>query len=227
MKENWKPATAAIYRQAESPIPPRMSPSHHGVSAVRTFGSPFADSRTQAGSSPGFSKVRLLAPLPAADAVNIYIEQAPSSGPDVRGTIAVVAMRDDIDANAPEIHGRHSWPAPHGLSRRVLSLACTYVEDNLGENFTLNDLAKAVGVSRFHFSRLFRVSTDASPMGYLLYRRIERAKNMLLRGDRKICEIAMALGFFDQSHFSRTFRRMTGVSPGEYIRLCDIAEVAG
>ena len=56
--------------------------------------------------------------------------------------------------------------------------------------------------------------------------RIKRAKEMLLQGDRMICEIAMALGFFDQSHFSRTFRRITGVSPREYVRLCEVAEVA-
>jgi AraC family transcriptional regulator len=232
MKANWKPAIAENYRQAESPIPPNMSPSPHGISPVRTFGSPFADSRGQAGSSPGIRKVHLLtarellAPPPAADAVSNFVEEAPSPGPDVRATIAVVAKRDGTDANAPVTHGHRTWTTRRGLSRRVLALACSYMEDNLGENFTLDELARAVGISRFHFSRLFRVSTGASPMGYLLYRRIERAKNMLLRGDRKICEIAMALGFFDQSHFSRTFRRMTGVSPGEYIRMCDVAEVA-
>ena len=129
-------------------------------------------------------------------------------------------------ADTPEAHGHHEWAARRGLSRRVLSLACSFMEENLGENFTLDELAKAVGVSRFHFSRLFRVSTGQSPMGYLLCLRIERAREMLLQGDRKICEIAMALGFFDQSHFSRAFRRMTGVSPGEYVRMCDVAEVA-
>lgn len=128
--------------------------------------------------------------------------------------------------DTPEGHGHFAWTARRGLSRRTLALARSYMEDNLGENFTLDDLGRAVGVSRFHFSRLFRVSTGQSPMGYSLRLRIERAKEMLLQGDRKICEIAMELGFFDQSHFSRTFRRMTGVSPGEYVRMCAVAEVA-
>jgi len=128
--------------------------------------------------------------------------------------------------NTAEGHSHFAWTARRGLSRRTLALACSYMEDNLGENFTLDDLGRAVGVSRFHFSRLFRVSTGQSPMGYSLRLRIERAKEMLLQGDRKICEIAMELGFFDQSHFSRTFRRMTGVSPGEYVRMCEVAEVA-
>jgi len=232
MKANWKPAITENYRQVEIPIPPNMSPSHHGTSAVRTFGSPVADSHGQAGSSPGIRKAHLLtarellAPSPAADTMSMYFEKASSPGPYVRATIAVVARRDGTDANAPETHGHRTWTTRRGLSRRVLALACHYMEDNLGENFTLDELARAAGVSRFHFSRLFRVSTGASPMGYLLYLRVDRAKNMLLRGDRKICEIAMALGFFDQSHFSRTFRRMTGVSPREYVRLRDVAEVA-
>jgi AraC family transcriptional regulator len=110
-------------------------------------------------------------------------------------------------------HGHRARAAPRGLCRRALIRACTYMENNIGENFTLNDLANAAGVSRFHFARLFRVSTSESPMRYLLRLRIERAIEMLERSDQKICEVAAILGFSDQSHFSRTFRRITGVSP--------------
>ena len=113
-----------------------------------------------------------------------------------------------------------------GLRRRPLRLAIAYMEEHIGENFTLEELARTVGVSRFHFARLFRMSTGKSPMVYALHLRIEHAKSMLLRGDRRACEIAMTLGFFDQSHFSRTFRRMTGVSPGEYVRLGDATGIA-
>lgn len=136
------------------------------------------------------------------------------------------SARAGFVSDTPEGHDHFAWTVRRGLSRRTLALARSYMEDNLGENFTLDDLGRAVGVSRFHFSRLFRVSTGQSPMGYSLRLRIERAKEMLLQGDRKICEIAIELGFFDQSHFSRTFRRMTGVSPKEYVRMCDVAEVA-
>lgn len=108
--------------------------------------------------------------------------------------------------------------APRGLSRRALTRACSYIAENLGERFTLDDLARQAGVSRFHFARLFRVSTGDSPMAYLLKSRIERAKQMLLQDDRPVCEIAAALGFCDQSHLTRTFRRMTGVTPREFAR---------
>ena len=106
-----------------------------------------------------------------------------------------------------------------GLSRRAFNRACSYIAENLGERFTLDDLAREAGVSRFHFARLFRVSTGESPMAYLLKSRIERAKQMLLQSDRPVCEIAAALGFCDQSHLTRTFRRMTGLTPREFSRL--------
>lgn len=107
---------------------------------------------------------------------------------------------------------------PRGLSRRALTRACSYIAENLGERFTLDDLARQAGVSRFHFARLFRVSTGDSPMAYLLKSRIERAKQMLLQDERPVCEIAAALGFCDQSHLTRTFRRLTGVTPREFAR---------
>lgn len=105
-----------------------------------------------------------------------------------------------------------------GLSRRALTRACSFIAENLGERFTLDDLARQAGVSRFHFARLFRVSTGDSPMAYLLKSRIERAKQMLLQDDRPVCEIAAVLGFCDQSHLTRTFRRLTGLTPREFAR---------
>lgn len=105
-----------------------------------------------------------------------------------------------------------------GLNRRALDRAFAFIEHNITESFSLDDLAGAAGVSRFHFSRMFRLSTGESPMAFALKLRIERAKEMLARGDRSVCDVAMDLSFFDQSHFSRTFRRLTGVSPSRFTR---------
>lgn len=111
-----------------------------------------------------------------------------------------------------------STVVPRGLSRRALTQALDFMERNVGEDVCLNDVARAACVSRWHFARLFRISTGNSPMGYLLRLRIERAKTFLAAGDQTVCTIALKLGFFDQSHFSRTFRRITGVSPSEFAR---------
>lgn len=110
-------------------------------------------------------------------------------------------------------------PAPNGLGERALQRTHAYINKHLCENFTLSDLANAACISRFHFARLFRASTGSSPMEYVLKLRMEAAKEMLARGDQKIATTAAALGFFDQSHFTRTFRRMTGVSPRAFSQL--------
>jgi AraC family transcriptional regulator len=131
-----------------------------------------------------------------------------STPPQSRPWIEITALPDFTRLERPR----------RGLSRRALNRACSFIAENLGERFTLNDLARQAGVSRFHFARLFRVSTGDSPMAYLLKSRIERAKQMLLQDDRPVCEIAAVLGFCDQSHLTRTFRRLTGLTPREFAR---------
>lgn len=117
-----------------------------------------------------------------------------------------------------------AWASRIGLNRRMLALALAYMESHVTEPSTLDDLAKAVGMSRSHFCRMFRLSTGNSPMGHWTRLRVELAKSMLLQGDRSACEIAQELGFFDQSHFSRTFRRIAGMSPRQFARIADFAE---
>jgi AraC family transcriptional regulator len=91
-----------------------------------------------------------------------------------------------------------------------------YIESHVGEPVRLGDLARVAGVSRFHFARQFRRRTSESPIAYLLRTRIERAKTLLFRDHVKVCELAAVLGFCDQSHFTRTFRRIVGVSPSAF-----------
>ena len=113
--------------------------------------------------------------------------------------------------------------ARSGLSRRALRRALDFIDAHLCERFTLEELAKAAGVSRYHFARQFRISTGRSPMMYQRHVRLERGKQMLARGDRSICDIAATLGFCDQSHFTRSFRRMMGLAPRDYAHRCDDA----
>jgi transcriptional regulator GlxA family with amidase domain len=102
----------------------------------------------------------------------------------------------------------------------VLQRALTYMEANLGERFSLETLAEAAGMSRFHFARVFRIATGCSPMEFLMRQRVARGKEILLQGEMSICDVAALLGFCDQSHFTRTFRRVAGMSPREYLRKC-------
>lgn len=112
----------------------------------------------------------------------------------------------------------HASPRVHGLSPRALQRALAFMEANLGKRLTLAEIAASAAVSRFHFARLFRVTTGHSPMEFLMRARIARSQSLLERGDTSICAVAAALGFCDQSHFTRTFRRLIGVPPREYVR---------
>lgn len=112
----------------------------------------------------------------------------------------------------------HALPRRRGLSQRALDRACGYIATNLGESVTLDDLAGAAAVSRFHFVRAFKLATGESPMAFLRRSRIERAKQLLRRGGQPIAEIAVSVGFYDQSHFSRIFRQIVGATPAQYAR---------
>jgi AraC-like DNA-binding protein len=105
-----------------------------------------------------------------------------------------------------------------GLAGGALRRVRAYIDDHIGERISLEELARQVGVSRFHFARQFRLSTGESPMGYLRRVRIERSKSILHTRNTTIAEVATRLGFSDQSHFTRIFGRLVGVSPGSYAR---------
>lgn len=104
------------------------------------------------------------------------------------------------------------------LSSFALARVRAYVEANLCNTITLEDLASAACISRFHFARLFRASTGTSPMAYVREARIAAAKVLLAQRSEpvSVADVAARLGFFDHSHFTRTFRRLTGMPPARF-----------
>ena len=105
------------------------------------------------------------------------------------------------------------------MNARALDRVRDYIEAHLGEPLTLDSLARAACLSRFHFARAFRRATGASPMSYITARRLESAKQLLREGRAEtICDVAAELGFCDQSHFTRVFRKATGLTPSHYAR---------
>jgi AraC family transcriptional regulator len=91
-----------------------------------------------------------------------------------------------------------------------------YVEDNLGRDLGLIELAQVAGYSPDHFTRLFKRTFLLSPYQYILRRRIERAKALLRDPRRAIVDVALASGFSSQAHLNAMFKRSTGVTPGRY-----------
>ncbi len=96
-----------------------------------------------------------------------------------------------------------------------LEMARAYIQDMAGENIHLNDMAKAAGLSRYHFLRSFTLAYGISPHAFLLNRRLQMAKTAL-RGGRSISDAAMTTGFFDQSHLTRRFKAAFGITPRQY-----------
>ena len=96
--------------------------------------------------------------------------------------------------------------------------ALGYIERNLGPKMRLRDIADCVALSESHFSRAIRRRLGSSSMAYVGARRVERAKLMVASTRRKLTDIALACGFLDQSHLTKSFRRVVGMSPGVWRR---------
>jgi AraC family transcriptional regulator len=93
-----------------------------------------------------------------------------------------------------------------------------YLAAHLAEDVPLQTLSDLVKLSRSYFSRAFKISTGLAPHQWLLQARIGKAKQLLLDTDRPLAQIAIDVGFADQAHFTRTFRREAGESPGAWQR---------
>ncbi|KOP22575.1 AraC family transcriptional regulator [Hapalosiphon sp. MRB220] len=103
-----------------------------------------------------------------------------------------------------------------GLPERQLIQVLEYINENLHQDIKLADLAALLGMSQFHFSRMFKQAIAMTPYQYLLQQRIERAKQLLKQTERSIIEIAFLCGFNSHSHLSKQFRQLTGMTPTSY-----------
>lgn len=82
----------------------------------------------------------------------------------------------------------------------------------------LDEVARECHMSVSQFGRTFKKTTGLTPHRWLVQQRLERAKDLLLRSPQALAEIALDCGFSEQSHFTRTFTRLIGTSPGEWRR---------
>lgn len=102
------------------------------------------------------------------------------------------------------------------LSRQQERLAKELMISRLSGNISMNELASACGLSTDKFGRMFRRTTGKSPYQWILHQRISRAKLLLLDCNYGIVQVALASGFCSQSHFTRMFTRVEGLSPGKW-----------
>jgi AraC family transcriptional regulator len=106
------------------------------------------------------------------------------------------------------------------LPRRKLRTVVEYIMENLEGSPTLEQMAAVVHLSPYHFARQFKAATGSPPHQYVIARRVERAQHLLRADDELgLAEVALRVGFSDQSKFSFHFKRMVGITPGRF-RIC-------
>lgn len=140
-----------------------------------------------------------------------------STGILLVGTLAatLAARLVQRHAGAPSFPS-FSCSSKSGLDRRRLSRVLEYIEANLEGDLSLDRMAKTACLSRYHFARAFRQAVGESPHRYVSAKRLERAKALLIDGDRPLVDIALALSFSSQANFTRAFKQATGLAPGQF-----------
>jgi len=106
-----------------------------------------------------------------------------------------------------------------GLAGYRLKQVLSFIEEQLAEDLSLEKIAAVAGVSASHLNALFRGSMEMSVHQYVIQRRVELAKTLLLREEMSITEVALAAGFAHQSHLARHMRRVLGMPPRAVKRL--------
>jgi AraC family transcriptional regulator len=103
-----------------------------------------------------------------------------------------------------------------GLPPSLLRRACDYTMSHLGEDISLQEVAASVQLSTGHFSTAFKQSLGVAPHAWLRRQRIERAKTLFHDPDLDLAQIAMILGYANQSSFGVAFKRETGLTPMQW-----------
>ncbi len=124
------------------------------------------------------------------------------------------SLLSDLVSGYSDISPPAGWPC---VARRSVRQVCEYINENYGQDFSLQDLAGLVNLSPFHFSRVFSQETGMTPHAYLIQVRVKKAQRDLLKG-MPIADVAYGAGFTDQSHFTRFFKKIVGITPGRYVR---------
>src|SRR5688572_15922739 len=140
---------------------------------------------------------RMQAPLPdTADASQIAIVTAATSQPTVEWT-------------GQRRRGLANWQV-----RRVTA----YMSERLDQEICLQELARLVNLSRFHFCTAFRLATGQTPREWLIARRIERACKLLTQLSMSITKVGLAVGYATPSAFAASFHKRMGMTPSEFRR---------
>jgi AraC family transcriptional regulator len=158
--------------------------------------------------------------LPHLQAAMLAVDAELSAGGGAGGRLAAESL-----ANVLAVHLLRHTLAPRrparepdgALPQARLRAVVEYVEEHLGAGPTLEQMAAVARLSVYHFARQFKGATGLPPHQFVIARRVERARQLLQGGgDLSLAEVAACAGFSDQSQLSRHFKRLIGVTPGQF-----------
>lgn len=132
------------------------------------------------------------------------------------------AARSYVARVAALLNGEASAEKPAAISGGLAPWQAkkveTFIEKNLDGAITIDSMAALVRLSAGHFGRAFKDSFGETPHAYVMQRRVERAKRLMLSTREPLSQIAIACGFADQAHFSNLFRKQVGATPNAWRR---------
>lgn len=137
----------------------------------------------------------------------------------VNGTLFVDGLATAAIAHLLKHHSTVSLASrsiSHGLSSWQLKRIVEYIDANLERKLSLKELAKVAEVGTTYFPQIFRQTTNSTPYQFVLSRRLEHSKKLLAERVLSIAEIALEVGFANQSHFTTAFRKVYGDTPASY-----------
>lgn len=102
--------------------------------------------------------------------------------------------------------------------KEIIQESIDYIENNIKEKILLEDLAKMAFLSKFHYHRIFSTIVGETVMDYVRKRRLSEAAKELVESNEKIINIALKYQFSSQESFTRAFKKMFDISPGEFRR---------
>ena len=161
-----------------------------------------------------------------------YFKEVRVDNPLIRNSILSLhqAMLDDV--SALEYESRFIWTLAQLIKhyaepshpeqriwkeKRAIQQARLYIEKHFSRGVSLHELARYVGLSPYYFLRVFRAEVGMPPYAYLESVRISHAQKLIETG-RSLVETAAEVGFSSQSHMTNNFKKIIGVTPGQYAR---------
>lgn len=167
----------------------------------------------RAGDYPFFRQAVITDPLLAQQLGHFHrqLEQGVTALEEASGWLALLTGLIGRHADSQRIVAARAPVTDHTLLQQALH----YLADHYAANVTLDELAAHVHLSPYHLLRTFKRAFGLPPHAYLTQLRVQRAKT-LLRAGLPIAEVALQVGFHDQSHLTRHFKRVVGVPPGVY-----------